>query len=1049
MNQLKPNNMKKLKLALIVISVLFSSIKAYGTYSIMRWDATWCTTVYPTAYTMGSFTLSETSISGSIGFTKGQTNVTLVLSLTPQLNFKTPASGGIATVTSSSPEVTIVSYVVAASTITVTLTTAGANNIYDVIYFNNFEVRALASGISGRLTRTGGTFKVDNTTLYPNSGQYFATFIPLTKYAYTSSAVDQPNLDTITQYTINNPILRIKVRGTGNCDGYLTQFNFSTDGNNGTGTDSVRNITRAKVYYTGSTATFNTSTYYGQYDAPNGNFTINGNISLSAGDNYFWLTYDVPGDANTSSMCNKLDASLVSFDLMGSTKTDMTTPSPTGYRKVVPAVFYYSIASGNWTDNIWSLIDNGPSCFCQPNGAGIVVVDTGHTVNMDKSRMVDVTIIKEGGELDGQNAAIKFITNTDLVSSGSGRFYFLGDISVRGNVTLNGTGISEFHKVDTIGGDLYVGPDATYSNMAASTYDVMIGGNVTVHGFMKNTQANIVMYGGNTNLDGTGSILTSTFIVRRGTKTVKSTADLYIDAGFKIEGAYMVDNFGKVNIRGNMNGDNALSRWINETGSDLSYGGSSTMFGINGYLDARADDNIVRYSGTTAQNIATARAGTYHHLSLEGTDIKTMITETYLHGNFYFYTTFGNGTKKVTVSGPRMQYFVGTVKPTMYNLAMDNSENGLTLQLPVDYAGALTLTSGKIFTDMTNILKGNDNATAASGCLISFVHGPMQKVGNDIFVFPIGKNARWARLGITAPLLTTSSFTAEYFDEKYSNTDTVIAPVDHVSIQEYWNLLNTAKLNDPVNIKLYWEDAGWSGITDYNPELVVVGWSGTSWVDRGQSAITGSDPGNVTSIITTSYGPITFGSRGRTNPLPISLLSFDAKCSNSKVIANWSTAVEFNNEYFTLENSNDAKNWNTVDKIAGAGNSNQILYYQFTDEKPLGGLSYYRLKQTDFDGKSKTFSPVSVICSSEISKDIIMYPNPFQSELSLKYTNLDNGIAVFKIFDFTGKIIINRNIEISESSSEFNLDLQSLPNGIYFVEYASGDFIYHQKVLKE
>ena len=78
-----------------------------------------------------------------------------------------------------------------------------------------------------------------------------------------------------------------------------------------------------------------------------------------------------------------------------------------------------------------------------------------------------------------------------------------------------------------------------------------------------------------------------------------------------------------------------------------------------------------------------------------------------------------------------------------------------------------------------------------------------------------------------------------------------------------------------------------------------------------------------------------------------------------------------------------------------------------------------------------------------------VYPNPFKSELFMKYANMDNGIAILKVFDFTGKTIINRNIEISESSGEFYLDLHSLPNGVYFVEYSSGDFIYHQKVLKE
>ena len=67
----------------------------------------------------------------------------------------------------------------------------------------------------------------------------------------------------------------------------------------------------------------------------------------------------------------------------------------------------------------------------------------------------------------------------------------------------------------------------------------------------------------------------------------------------------------------------------------------------------------------------------------------------------------------------------------------------------------------------------------------------------------------------------------------------------------------------------------------------------------------------------------------------------------------------------------------------------------------------------------------------------------------MKYTNLDIGKAIIKVFDIIGDEISDRNIEIQESNGEFILDMQDLPNGVYFIEYSSGDYIYHQKVLKE
>jgi hypothetical protein len=183
------------------------------------------------------------------------------------------------------------------------------------------------------------------------------------------------------------------------------------------------------------------------------------------------------------------------------------------------------------------------------------------------------------------------------------------------------------------------------------------------------------------------------------------------------------------------------------------------------------------------------------------------------------------------------------------------------------------------------------------------------------------------------------------------------------------------------------------------------------------------------------------------SPLPIELYSFYAKC-NGKVTLTWSTESETNNDYFTLERSTNVKDWEFVANIPGARNSNMTLNYQFTDEKSLSGISYYRLRQTDFDGKNETFSPVSVICSSSEIADINMYPNPFKGELIIKYSNLSEGIAEVKVYDMMGKMILNHSIEISTGSNDYILDLRDMADGLYNVEFTSGNTRFHQKMLK-
>jgi hypothetical protein len=119
------------------------------------------------------------------------------------------------------------------------------------------------------------------------------------------------------------------------------------------------------------------------------------------------------------------------------------------------------------------------------------------------------------------------------------------------------------------------------------------------------------------------------------------------------------------------------------------------------------------------------------------------------------------------------------------------------------------------------------------------------------------------------------------------------------------------------------------------------------------------------------YGPITetgggqFNCGNSTNPedgditLPIELLSFTPSIKPDRVELNWTTGSEINNDYFTLERSRDLYGWEVLGFVEGAGNSSVPLDYGFTDFRPLDGLGYYRLKQTDFDGKFKYYGPIA------------------------------------------------------------------------------------------
>lgn len=101
--------------------------------------------------------------------------------------------------------------------------------------------------------------------------------------------------------------------------------------------------------------------------------------------------------------------------------------------------------------------------------------------------------------------------------------------------------------------------------------------------------------------------------------------------------------------------------------------------------------------------------------------------------------------------------------------------------------------------------------------------------------------------------------------------------------------------------------------------------------------------------------------------LPIELINFAGTKEGGKNYFEWSTASEKNNDFFTIERSEDGLKWTEVIKEFGAGNSKSIRTYRAYDVAPESTLNYYRLKQTDFDGQSKHFKIV-VIDNSETSE---------------------------------------------------------------------------------
>ncbi len=218
--------------------------------------------------------------------------------------------------------------------------------------------------------------------------------------------------------------------------------------------------------------------------------------------------------------------------------------------------------------------------------------------------------------------------------------------------------------------------------------------------------------------------------------------------------------------------------------------------------------------------------------------------------------------------------------------------------------------------------------------------------------------------------------------------------------------------------------------------------NGNTYYLIGETSAAGTSWTNLASAVAAS-GACTFAFNPTSKPfwsisnvasaLPIELLDFNVKCENQKTIINWSTASEFNNDYFNIERSSDGMNFLSIAKIKGSGTTHTTSNYVFVDEDPLAGVSYYRLRQTDYDGKAEKFEEAAIECG-ENADDFFIYPNPNNGDV---YINGVKGFVALKIYDVLGNLVYSKgDFLISDNNLIQTNDLSA---GVYNVQILFGN----------
>jgi hypothetical protein len=365
---------------------------------------------------------------------------------------------------------------------------------------------------------------------------------------------------------------------------------------------------------------------------------------------------------------------------------------------------------------------------------------------------------------------------------------------------------------------------------------------------------------------------------------------------------------------------------------------------------------------------------------------------------------------------------------------LGNGVNLLTNMFIKTVTGSLTLNVGTITTGANRVDVANSAVGAVSvGNTTSFVDGNLRRalLATGEYNWALGNVAK----GYQRARTTFSANTYPAVDARFDvwpaglpiqgGSDCATTFSLEAMDNGYWTLNGTAAGTSTYNMSLFPLNvtnaaAGWTIMKQATYNF-------TGWLLNGvcaASTVTQINRNNMTNFSV-------FGIAQAPTPLPIELLEFGGVIEDDINRLYWTTASEINNDYFNLERSRNGFDFEVLATIQGAGNSTSILNYERYDFNPFPGISYYRLKQTDFDGQFMYSQTIALSRSLEFATVSDLFPNPANTAVNFDLNTPRSGTVLVKMYDNTGRLIQTRTYDAHQGSNSFNLDIRHLATGVY------------------
>lgn len=385
----------------------------------------------------------------------------------------------------------------------------------------------------------------------------------------------------------------------------------------------------------------------------------------------------------------------------------------------------------------------------------------------------------------------------------------------------------------------------------------------------------------------------------------------------------------------------------------------------------------VEYYSTSAQTIYDVASPGYGNLTLTSTSIKSAITALDIQGTLTNNTgsTFNGGTSlthivkgnwindgsftyttanTISFAGSVNQTIGGALVTSFYNLINSNSSTGLTLDSDIIVTNLLSMLGATAHIDLNgkNInLSSTGSITGESNTDRIFGSGEISVTRNLSNITSLNVAGLGCVLTTAANMGSTTivrGHTAQSGSGLPNNT-----------ITRYYSIspTNNTGLNATMVFNYFDNELNGLGVEEPNFGLYRSTDGGSTWTERFGTV---SVPGNTVTLASISAFSIWTVSHPDPIVLPIELITFDGKKENDDNLIMWTTLTESNNDFFTLERSEDGKNFETIATIDGAGSSSDIIDYRYVDSNFKDIINYYRLVQTDFNGEIRHSELVSI-----------------------------------------------------------------------------------------